>query len=876
MSDGHDWAAGTWEGSRREMIRRNLRLAPAERLEMLGSLREFSDVVREIPTVRYGAPAPELALAGCRPAPLASYLKALGVLRLVSEQEEGDPEARGRWGEDGFVLSTGLDRQGLLDFFLTKYRPTPILAPWNGGSGFYPDKMAMKKEREGPVPLGVDPMRTSQADRFSDLRRTIAEIQDVLQAMGIATEAEKERKEELLVRLRAELNDTALTWFDAAILLADEPRFPPLLGTGGNDGRLDFTNNFLQRLVELFDPVTGAPQGDAVSALEAALFGTAVPGLRGGAMGQYAPSDIGGPNATTGFVGGTIMNPWDFVLMLEGAVLFAASASRRLESAGGGRLAYPFTVRPTGVGNASTSLNDEGSSRGEIWMPLWTRTVSLAELRSLLSEGRAVLNGRPARDGLDFVRAVSKLGVDRGISEFVRYGFLMRNGKAYLASPLNRVKVRANAESELVDELDREQWLSRFQSASRPGSGTPARLVSLGRRLQDGLFRMAQGEGGRGARSTRVQEVLITLGEIQRYYASTQRGRESIPPIPTLRSRWVHAANDGSPEFLIAAALAGIHAVKRSTPARGGEGVEDALSAPPSGPGGVEPGPSMSGSAGEGDADPRRHGMRMASHFAPVPGEHWGRGWATESRDVVWHEGDLVRALLSVLERRLLRVEMDGTWEKPLSGTFGAPLRAVEAWLRSGDSFDARIARLLPGLALARVPAALDHPRRGAGDGPPQTSYALLKPFFVSERQLLRIGALRGAESGVPPAIPLPLALVRAIAADRDGWAGTDTGRRRGPMEDAFRRLRLAGLLLPGAGGEGAEEEPHVSPALRDLKVLGIPGPRLLAALLVPVSDSDLKRIVRRLFAPVRRAPLSVPDVEVVEEDVSPPTSIPE
>ena len=34
-----------------------------------------------------------------------------------------------------------------------------------------------------------------------------------------------------------------------------EPKYPSLLGTGGNDGNLDFTNNAMQRLGELFDPI---------------------------------------------------------------------------------------------------------------------------------------------------------------------------------------------------------------------------------------------------------------------------------------------------------------------------------------------------------------------------------------------------------------------------------------------------------------------------------------------------------------------------------------------------------------------------------------------------------------------------------------------
>jgi CRISPR-associated protein Csx17 len=74
-------------------------------------------------------------LKGCAPAPLANYLKALGVLRLVVEQE-ADPEARGWWQDERFRLLTKLTRDELEQFFLHRYAPTPLLSPWNKGCGF--------------------------------------------------------------------------------------------------------------------------------------------------------------------------------------------------------------------------------------------------------------------------------------------------------------------------------------------------------------------------------------------------------------------------------------------------------------------------------------------------------------------------------------------------------------------------------------------------------------------------------------------------------------------------------------------------------------------------------------------------------------------
>ena len=55
-------------------------------------------------------------LDGCAPTPLAHYLKALGILRLVAEQ--ADLDARGWWDGDRFRLATKLNREEIEAFFV--------------------------------------------------------------------------------------------------------------------------------------------------------------------------------------------------------------------------------------------------------------------------------------------------------------------------------------------------------------------------------------------------------------------------------------------------------------------------------------------------------------------------------------------------------------------------------------------------------------------------------------------------------------------------------------------------------------------------------------------------------------------------------------
>src|SRR6478609_6586634 len=74
-------------------------------------------------------------LKGCGPIPLANYLKALGILRLVAEQL--DAEARGFWEGDQFVLLSKVSEEELIRFFVDQYEPTPMFNPWGARSGFY-------------------------------------------------------------------------------------------------------------------------------------------------------------------------------------------------------------------------------------------------------------------------------------------------------------------------------------------------------------------------------------------------------------------------------------------------------------------------------------------------------------------------------------------------------------------------------------------------------------------------------------------------------------------------------------------------------------------------------------------------------------------
>lgn len=725
----------------------------------------------------------EVTLAGCTPTPLASYLKALAVLRLLAEAGDangGDAAATGYWRGETFVLRTRLDESELLQFFAEHYAPTPLIAPWNGGSGFYP-----KDNDDAPQSIA-----RSTSPRFAAYRQALDVGRQMIARMALKERPDTERKPAFLTALRNQAPEALLAWIDAALILTEGgPSYPPLLGTGGNDGRLDFTNNFMQRLVELFDiENAGQARPAALEALRAALFSATAPVMADRAIGQFAPGAAGGPNSAAAFDGDARINPWDFVLMLEGAILFGASTARKLESGGAGVMIAPFTVRSrSGTGGGATAA-DDGDARGEIWMPLWQQPIGLLELRQLLSEGRAAVHGRPARDGLDFARAVASLGVDRGIASFQRYAFLMRSGKAYLATPLNRVPVRRNVDADLIAELEDNRWLPSVQQLAKDDRA-PNAFRSAARQLDAALFTLAV-DGGRGA----TQAVLRQIGRIEAALSLSPSAQEAIrSPLPRLSGQWALKAGaadadgnagDTRPEFRIALALAGLRV-------RDDSGVRLPV---------------------------RLHLQKVAVKS----GRYYE--WDPNSRVAVWAPGPLTQNLAALLQRRALEIEKTDGSAALLASTTGATLTDVAAFLdRKTD--DARINDLLGGLACVDVGAQAIRAPRDEHPLSLPPAFALMKVFFIPAEQWW--GEKRRCRPewlaiDKPPGLPKDL--VAKLAADQPSKA----------LEIAWRRLRGLGAALP----------PGPPPQLPLVRGEGL---RWLAALTIPLTDSAVKKLLQQL-----------------------------
>ncbi len=518
-------------------------------------------------------------LRGCRPRPLGSYLKALGVLRVVTEQ--ADPAARGCWQDEHFVLYTRLDRAELESFFAERWAPSPFMSPWNKGSGLL-----------GADKRGVDPLAESTAPRFQTIREGIAAARALTGEMRDAVAAEKAVKEEPKAikdsKLKARLKDdpiykqrlaaagarckrikdglqpecqrrwrgATLRWLRAAVVLnADgEASFPAMVGTGGNDGRLDFTNNALQRIQDLFDvkDPLGRPKPTAREQLHGALFGETTRAKVDASIGMFAPAEGGGVNASAGFEADSRLNPWDLPLLLEGSLCFTAGTSRRLGAAGSDRTVAPFSTRSAAVGYGSAAPDDE-SPRGEQWLPLWSRPWSAAEVDALLREGRSQLDRRVADSALDLARSIARLGVARGVDAFERYSFMARYGKMFYAVPIGRWEVKPEPTATLLDDLEQDAWWGRLQRAAA-GDKAPASVSRAVRAVSEAAFVAIE----RGEERARWQHLLVLLAQLEQQLVDSGAftKKERLGPIPPLRPDWLLALDDGSPEFRLALTLA--------------------------------------------------------------------------------------------------------------------------------------------------------------------------------------------------------------------------------------------------------------------------------------------------------------------------------
>jgi CRISPR-associated protein Csx17 len=391
------------------------------------------------------------------------------------------------------------------------------------------------------------------------LRRSFPEAGRLIDNIGeirkfLDREVRSEHKEALLRRCRSTLPIEAIGWMDAVMVVNGdgEAQFPPVLGgTGGNEGRLEYSKTFMSYLVDL---LLSKDRGRSKELLANSLFGTPTDKYTINKMGMFDPGRAGGFNQGVGIESKDFpANPWDFVLSIEGSILWASSITRR-EGGLSGTLSSPFATRARGIGYSSASEEDGASATCEIWAPVWRNPASLRELTYLMAEGRAYLGRSTPDHGVQFAVALANLGVDRGLDEFVRYGMLVRRGDSKVMMPLGRFKVRQVPQAHLLEELER--ILAALDAQLRLGTETTPASISSARRAVDKSILDVVSHGS----ATSFRELLRAIGHLEKVLNRGNLGAEPrlSRPLRGLSPEWLLACDDGSPEVRLAGSVSSL------------------------------------------------------------------------------------------------------------------------------------------------------------------------------------------------------------------------------------------------------------------------------------------------------------------------------
>ncbi|MEW5740760.1 MAG: type I-U CRISPR-associated protein Csx17 [Myxococcota bacterium] len=343
---------------------------------------------------------PVLALPGLSPDSLGNYLASLGLLRVLTRKWPG---TRIAWRDEVLQVVGGpttLDE--LLDELVriagTQAESDVSKREWNQYDRAWADEQKKGTKAKSGAPLAL---------------------------------------------WQAQAREDQLPLFAAHAVPHARAHFNPLLGSGGNSGRRDFAAGWQKAVSALAvapKPPKGrgkgkgkgkgkakakanansaAPSNERRNALKSLLLGHPVTWmvekLAAGSWFSEATKlyNSGQSPAREGQI-----SPWAMVLACEGLAFLAGGASRRLGARSARAVgSFPFITQPI----AASAEKEADRLKGEIWTPLWSRPMSVAEASTLFSRGRAELHGRGALTPAAFATAIRARAVDAGVSEFRRY-----------------------------------------------------------------------------------------------------------------------------------------------------------------------------------------------------------------------------------------------------------------------------------------------------------------------------------------------------------------------------------------------------------------------------------------------------------------------
>jgi CRISPR-associated protein Csx17 len=429
-------------------------------------------------------------LAGIKDRSMGSYLAGLGLMKVV--ERHVDEAAQFYWQGSDFYIKTNVPQAELVDRLLEKYHAMVAFSPWNKSCGIEIDKKTGDLKYVG----AIGQIMNAESERTKKIRQLLPKIKDLIDEAKISgtnfSYPEKADKIVFIDQCHKYITNSEWTsWANSAVILKKvvnsqqavsiKPKYPALLGSGGNIGAVDIAENYYSAFCALFDLTTDQPMANAAACLNKAIFNQdsaevteskEVKALHFfpnqdykldyalSKNNDYAPS--GGSSASS-------VNPALILLATEGLVTF-----RGMASGGGGDedtdkylhqkrdvAKYSLAVATSGASTDLVALDERKSYAEEYFFPLWSEPQTYEKLKEniftspLVNEVPFSLRGE-IRDGTDFIRAMQEWATEQKITgKFARYAMLPRKGQSNFAVLLEIVNVGENSQRlDLATDLD--------------------------------------------------------------------------------------------------------------------------------------------------------------------------------------------------------------------------------------------------------------------------------------------------------------------------------------------------------------------------------------------------------------------------------------
>ncbi|MDR7420398.1 MAG: type I-U CRISPR-associated protein Csx17 [Armatimonadota bacterium] len=587
---------------------------------------------------------------------------------------------------------------------------------------------------------------------------------------------------------QADASEDTIELFGAHAVAHGRVAFNPLLGTGGNAGQREFAKGWRVAVDALKSPrrvdardecrrwLVGEPVSWMLSGIAAASWFSAANKLYNSGQSAFREEPL---------------SPWAMALACEGLPFFAGGPSRRLGARARAQGAFPFICQAGAPGLPG----EAGRDRGEVWVPIWERPMTLPEVRALFQRGRAEVRGRGARTPAAFAAAIVHRGVDAGVSCFVRFALGATTStntfeprcQGTIEVRRDDAPARASARSAMVERV--LALIERLPADWKKGRRW--RFVGLRGSIEAALVRFAEAPEEPGAARGLLDAAVSALDKVDRnvLYRKAQVAWQPFP-IEEMFVLFQHEA-PGLEARLALALVSGFPADRPFTLYRFGVEWRD----------------------------------RRFLHPEKPPGR-----W-------VYRPGLLPRILVSVLLRYVVDWEQEsGSGKRPGAGREPIPVSAadVQRWL-NGCVDEVLLARWLgrfslfdwrnlPSTMVARLPL----PRPSCTADGSLLLTGLMQPLF--DARPLRVRTVSGRDALSSDTGARTPAAARAIA----------TLVRTGQVDAAVRltagRYAMARLPLIRSDATWKVAEPE----------------RLLAALLFPITHAERSLLVERWLRPAR------------------------